>query len=403
VPEPHATLCRALRAQTAGELCGALGAVRGDDWPGLLGAAEQHGLVPLLWHDITRHAAEQRVPLAARLELEQQTRRHRMHRMVQDARLRQIIVALDRVAVPHVLLKGPALAATVYRPGWLRPYGDFDLLLHADDWPAASDALRALGYSVSDGASAADERPLDGLGSVACALAGAPVLLEAHFDLLQLGWSSPQMGDVWARARRRPLGDGLSALMLAPEEQVVQACVHLFFHGFYRLIWFEDLRRLLRCNPEALDWSRVVALAEREGAAQPVWYALRYLDEWLGVAAPGWAMRALARSRWERWLFERLWSRRRALRFERFEPPARLFSRTPPVSGLLLNLALLGRRREKLQQLARYALPPRQWMAQRHGTAPSHPRLLALYARHVATVTRNAARLVRAEWRGSQW
>jgi hypothetical protein len=404
VPEPHATLCLLCRAAVSPALCGrVLEHLDVHGWRRLIAAAEIHGLLPLLWHLCAQNGSLP-MPAEVRQGLEQQFRRYRLHRTVLEARLAQLTGALDEAGVPYAVLKGPALAATVYDPPWLRPYGDIDLLLQVPSWPRVRALLQQLGYGVGDaGTLAASQRyPGDGLNSIACTLPHAQVLLEVHFDLLQLGWASPAMGELWSRLRSAPLGEGRTISVLAPEEQVLQACVHLFYHGFYRLIWFMDLQQLLQAYGSTLDWARIVQLARREGVALPVSYALRYLLELLGVGAPAWVEAALAPRGLERWLFERVWPRPRVLRFERYEPPARLFTHAPVLRGLALHLLVLGARRQKLGRLVRYAIPPRAWMARLHGVPDRDLRLSWLYVRRVATVLRNCARLLVSEWRGGQ-
>ncbi len=403
VPEPHATLCLLCRAAASpAERQAILTGLDASGWRRLLSAAEVHGLLPFVWHLCDQSGAAVCLPAEIRQELDQLVQRYRLHRTVLEARLAQLTRALDGAGVPYAVLKGPALAATVYDPPWLRPYGDIDLLLHTPSWPRVRAVLQELGYAVADeGAREAAQRyPGDGLNSIACVLPNARVLLEVHFDLLQLGWSSPAMAELWSRLRAAPLGDGRAISILAPEEQVLQACVHLFYHGFYRLIWFVDLQRLLHVHGRTLDWERVVRLARREGVTLPVASALRYLRELLGVGAPAWVEAALAPGGLERWLFERVWPRQRILRFERYEPPARLFNHSPVLRGLVLHLIVLGARRHKLWRLLRYAIPPRTWMATLYNLPPGDRRLSWLYMWRVATVLRNCARLVVSEWRG---
>lgn len=402
VPEPHATLCLLCRAATSPALCGrVLDRLDAHGWQRLIAAAETHGLLPLLWHRCAQHDSLH-VPAEVRQGLEQQFRRYRLHRTVLEARLAQLTAALDEAGVRYAVLKGPALAATVYDPPWLRPYGDIDLLLQVPSWPRVRALLQQLGYAVSDAdtLAAAQRYPGDGLNSIACTLPHAQVLLEVHFDLLQLGWSSPAMSGLWSRLRSAPLGNGRAIAVLAPEEQVLQACVHLFYHGFYRLIWFMDLQHLLQAYGNMLDWTRIVRLAHREGVVLPVSYALRYLRELLGVGAPAWVEAALAPRGLERWLFERVWPRPRILRFERYEPPARLFTHSPVLRGLALHLLVLGARRHKLWRLVRYAIPSRAWMAAYHNVPLEDRRLAWLYLQRIARVLHNGVRLVAHEWRG---
>ena len=64
-----------------------------------------------------------------------------------DATAARVIAALDRRGVHPVLLKGPALAHSLYDAGEHRGYSDVDLLVCPRDLEAARDVLSELGYA----------------------------------------------------------------------------------------------------------------------------------------------------------------------------------------------------------------------------------------------------------------
>ena len=55
--------------------------------------------------------------------------------------------AFARAGIPGILLKGPSIAAWLYGPDELRPYGDSDFLIRRADWETAGDILQSLGFS----------------------------------------------------------------------------------------------------------------------------------------------------------------------------------------------------------------------------------------------------------------
>jgi hypothetical protein len=63
-----------------------------------------------------------------------------------EKELLRVTDALARAGVRPVVLKGPALAHTLYPdPSW-RPFGDIDLLVRTDQWREACDVLEELGH-----------------------------------------------------------------------------------------------------------------------------------------------------------------------------------------------------------------------------------------------------------------
>jgi hypothetical protein len=145
---------------------------------------------------------------------------------------------------------------------------------------------------------------------------------------------------------------GEAALALAPEDELVQLCVHVHKHGFERLIWLKDLDLYVRRRGEGLDWRLVAEVARREGVAGSVWYSLSLASDVLGT--PQTEAARLAPPLPVRLLYERVWPRaavasldgtmrRRAVQFHVAES----------WRGMLPTLVLMGRRRERMRLLIR--------------------------------------------------
>ena len=64
-----------------------------------------------------------------------------------DAAAVEAFDAFDTAGLDALLLKGPALAQTLYAPSEHRPYSDVDLLVAPRDVERARNILRSLGYS----------------------------------------------------------------------------------------------------------------------------------------------------------------------------------------------------------------------------------------------------------------
>jgi hypothetical protein len=107
-----------------------------------------------------------------------------------------------------------------------------------------------------------------------------------------------------ARAQRFDVGNGLSVLVPAPEEEFVYLAAHAAGHSFIRLVWLYDLKLLCRRQP-ALDWRRVAELAEQCSLKAAVAYTLRLLERWLTVVpsnVPPGLRRSSAAARMADWL-----------------------------------------------------------------------------------------------------
>jgi hypothetical protein len=193
--------------------------------------------------------------------------------------LRRAISALSAAGIEACALKGPVLARRLYSPPASRYAVDIDLLVRPDDRAMALEALTQSGYAAETGATA--EYLLKYSHHLELSRPGEPPI-ELHFRAYT-GFGIELAADVLlTRAQRFPLGDGLSVLVPAPEEEFVYLAAHAAGHSFIRLIWLYDLKLFSMRHP-AIDWQRVADLAETCSLKGAVAYTLRLLDRWLDV------------------------------------------------------------------------------------------------------------------------
>jgi Uncharacterised nucleotidyltransferase len=193
--------------------------------------------------------------------------------------LRRAIAVLTAAGVDACALKGPVLARRLYSPPAARYAVDVDLMIQPADLETALDAFARAGYTTETGATA--EYLLKYGHHVQLSRPGEPPI-ELHFRAYA-GFAVEVASDVLlAGAQRFSIGDGLSVLVPAPEEEFVYLAAHAAGHSFIRLVWLYDLKLFCRRYP-ALDWRRVAAVAERCSLKAAVAYTLRLLERWLNV------------------------------------------------------------------------------------------------------------------------
>jgi hypothetical protein len=319
------------------------------DWQAVIEVAREHGLIPWLAQVMRQSARAASVTPAEDLAtLNLLAAASALHGDALFAALGQAIVALAEAGVEPIVLKGPALASTIYPARDLRPFGDLDVLVRPEELARADHALRPLGYAPY----ANKPSEVDDFHRV-YARAGHDGVVELHTDLLQLGLPTACGGVLWERAERWHLA-GLQrpALMLGLEHQLLHLCVHLHLHGYRRLIWFIDLERLLRLRGGEVRWADLWALAHTEGVTLSVRHALMLARELLDAPLPSEALRAARIDLLGELLHGALWPRhsvlvsesKQRLRSLRFNPRVGLM-------GALPSLLVMGRRREKLARL----------------------------------------------------
>ncbi len=333
--------------------------------------ALEHRMAPWLAAVI---ASNEETATASRLApLRQAGAGQTMQTMLLYAEMTKVVGLLNEAEVPVVVLKGPALADTVYPDPALRAYGDIDVLIHETDLPETSAILRERGY-VEEHEEHQPHRihQCHGIFQRKFLHPESGHCVEVHCDHLQIGLEPVSMDEIWNDASEHSFGRA-KARLLEQHDLFVQLCVHLNRHGFERLAWFKDLDLMVRAGK--LDWEMVVSKARRQGCLDTVSYALYLLQRTLGtplspqalaiVQSQGLVSRAFHRMVWKPGAIVALAEQRqhRWRRLVQFAPETGVFR------GGLPALLTTGRRSDKLRVLAaagRERLP----LAKRNLSAP---------------------------------
>jgi hypothetical protein len=156
--------------------------------------------------------------------------------------------ALKPLDAPAMLVKGAALAVTVYAKPWLRPMSDIDVLVKEHDRERVLAALSRRGFEVSP--PPADRRvsaPLLGETSVWFVTGGTTILVEVHHRLDKIVRHPIDYEGVFARAR--PLASGL----LVPDntDHALLVILHAALSEFRHEVAWRDLELLLRAGVDA--------------------------------------------------------------------------------------------------------------------------------------------------------
>jgi Uncharacterised nucleotidyltransferase len=179
-----------------------------------------------------------------------------MQTMATDLVAADVVRALRQAGVRPLLLKGPALAELLYRPGELRSYVDVDLLVAPDEEPVSGDVLRALGFEALVGArDLGGHRPLH-----------AHEWVKEQTPSVDLHRTLPGaaadpaivVGVLGARTRSIELAGELVETPTAPA-LLVHVVLHAVHHGPRGSKALEDLERALELDLDV--WEDAAALA----------------------------------------------------------------------------------------------------------------------------------------------
>lgn len=325
-----------------------------DDVAGLAKLALEHRMAPWLAGVI---ASNEVTAAASHLApVRQAGGGQTMQTMLLYAEMTKVVGLLNEADIPVVVLKGPALADTVYPDPALRAYGDIDILIHEKDLLQTSEILRNRGY-VEEHESNHPHRihQCHGIFQRKFLNSDSGHLVEVHCDHLQIGLEPVSMDEIWSDATEHSFGRA-TARVLEQHDLFVQLCVHLLRHGFERLAWFKDLDLMVRGG--TLDWELVAAKAQKQGCLDSMAYTLHLLTRVLGTQLPEGAARLVeSQGRLSRAFHRAVWNpssvvslaeqrQHRWRRLVQFAPETGVFR------GGLPALLTTGRRSDKLKVLA---------------------------------------------------
>jgi len=211
-----------------------------DDWRIIHPMAETEGVAPLLywklkhWLEMGQGAAHAKLPhLVERLAPAYYETLARNTVLLQE--LERILAAFEKAGIAVIVLKGAALAQTVYEDIGLRPMSDIDLLVRPEDVWRATHLLQRLEYV------------REKITFHVCLRQPSErkIAVEIHWTTVpDKDGVAPSVAWLWEHSRRH---------FLAPMAEFMYLIGHLMVQTqprSRRLLWFHDLYRLYMRWPE---------------------------------------------------------------------------------------------------------------------------------------------------------
>jgi Uncharacterised nucleotidyltransferase len=198
-----------------------------------------------------------------------------------DAAAAEAVTAMHDVGVDVLLLKGRALAASLYLQGETRGYSDVDLLVSPDRLAAAERVLTGLGYRNVD-----EIQGIDDVGGVVYAATWMrspsgrwdDVMIDLHWGLpgarrpAEITWQA-----LWAQRRPIDVG-GYTASTLNRRGQAMHLAIHAAQHGAGFQKPLDELALALERWGEEV-WQGAATLAYEVDAQEAFAAGLRLLPE----------------------------------------------------------------------------------------------------------------------------
>lgn len=286
--------------------------------------------------------------------------------------LARIDEALAYKGIEAVLLKGAALAATVYDGPEQRSMADVDLWIKGRDMGQACAVMLDLGFENRQ----KRERPLAlqalSNGEIQYYSDGRPpTLVELHFSPFPGWWlkRTTRIDGAGIWLRKEPLRNWRGFYQLSTEDAVIQLAVHLAVNHQFRLTPLRSLMDIaLTARTRTVDWHEVAVRARQWRVATAVWLVLTCLKSLVGTPGMERALEQLRPAPWRRRLLGRFISPGSVVAGEDIRAGSRRF---------FYLLLLVDRPRDAMALLFRTIWPEQMWLDARYGGSANHRRHLA--------------------------
>jgi hypothetical protein len=190
---------------------------------------------------------------------------------------REVLLLLEKEGFEPTILKGAALAETVYPSPVLRHCHDIDLLLPNQDLGRAARLLEFIGFRSLPATNAAP-------GTSVKMVHESELPLELHASLFEVPYYQSAISEIRARSQTRDIAD-VPARILSPVDTLIHVCGHASYSSKrVSLRWVSDAWFIVDRHPD-LDWDLVLDCIRQSRLVLPMSIMLQYLAG-LGASIP---------------------------------------------------------------------------------------------------------------------
>jgi len=266
------------------------------NWEEVLETAIWHGIVPLLYNNLKNIREDHLIPREIMDRLRTAYHENLARNMYLYAELRGILEALREKDVEVILLKGAALAKTVYGDIGLRPMGDIDLLVKKEALPYAEKTMHESGYHFHGDMSPEWYREVH--HHISYVHPDKNILVEIHWHIAQESHPSRirvmenEIIENWWEGAQAIEFSGNKAHILCPHDLIMHLSLHFLKHRFNdiigvfsskgALIQLCDIFQTLKYYKDEIDWIRLKSEAKKYGIESLIYTTLFIVREIMG-------------------------------------------------------------------------------------------------------------------------
>lgn len=204
------------------------------------------------------------------------------HNLLLAVRLGELVSAFRGAGIAFVSYKGPVLAQQLYGSLALRPYSDLDLMVRKGDLETIDSLMKEMGF-----AEVYLEKAIDGphLHHRQYFRESERLMVEIHWAPAQTYWPI-QMDMVAAIAKAETvMVAGQPTPSFRADDLLLILSLHAAKHYWRRLIWVEDIKRLVESRSD-WDWPAVAEKAREAGCWRILLVNLALARDLAGLQLP---------------------------------------------------------------------------------------------------------------------
>jgi hypothetical protein len=219
------------------------------DWPRLVRAALEHGVMPHL-HLAAKQIGAPAVPPEILEQLRERFQANARLNLSRAGELLRVLALFEAHGISAVPLKGPVLAMLLHGTLAMRQFTDLDLLVPTGQLTRAEELLGTLGYDVREA----------GETSVTATWVGdqGRIDVDLHWALADHRYSFPLTQDAVRRRMQRVPFMHTTVSQPAVDDQLILLISHPAKHCWSRLGWLADVAAFIRANQTHLDWDELL-------------------------------------------------------------------------------------------------------------------------------------------------
>ena len=333
--------------------------IRDIDWNIFLEMARGEGVSPLVFSRLPEIAKHYDIPEYVAEELKKDYYLSATRNVLLFEELKKVLGLFNQSKLQIIVMKGTALAETVYGNLALRPMSDVDLLVKKENLHQIDELLKTLGYSPAD-------RSVDDVDFSSTYLTtldyrnpakNAPSFhVHWHFVNSTIPNESYinhiKMDDIWQDAVKTNIAD-IETWVMSPHHLIIHLSEHALrvTHSLNKLSYFCDIDRAINYYGKSLDWDLLIRDTLKFNLNKMVYTTLYFSRYFIKANVP------------EDVLLK--------LKPERLSIPEKIFmrktaenKRTPGMS-YLIHLSMNKGLAKKLKFVGRTLFPPKDILAQR--------------------------------------